>query len=225
VRPLRWLIVALLVGAASACGHDPPDYQAIWSTTSAPPTTSTPPAAVPLWQFLEQSGVVGNPVAPEHLSDLTVTMPQPPGWAPYTNPNLALGTRMIAKGDTYPTAMLMVFELTGDFDANQAISHGAADAQLSENFKQLYASTDNFRGFPSSMVEGSYDLNGRRMQTYNRVVFATGAAQKPTGAGQPAPPPQRYLVQFTVTTYADKAAEEAPDIEAIISGFTVAPKA
>ena len=33
--------------------------------------------------------------------------------------------------------------------------------------------------------------------------------------------PQRYLVQFTVTGYADKAAEEAPDIEEIIKGFTV----
>ena len=46
------------------------------------------------------------------------------------------------------------------------------------------------------MIEGSYDLNGRRMHSYNRVVIATG--------GPPAN--QRYLVQFTVTGYADKAA-------------------
>lgn len=224
MRRLRWLVVALVAVAAAACGPKPPDYQAIWSTTTPPPTTSTSQAPVPLAQYLEESGVVGNPVAPDRLTDLTVTMPQPPGWAPYVNTNFAPGTRMIAKGDTYPTAMLMVFELTGDFDVVQALAHGPADAQLSENFKQLNASTANFRGFPSSMVEGSYDLNGQRMQTYNRVVFATGAPQRPKAAGQPAPPPQRYLVQFTVTTYAAKAAEEAPDIEAIISGFTVAPK-
>jgi hypothetical protein len=37
-----------------------------------------------------------------------------------------------------------------------------------------------------------------------------------------APPAnQRYLVQFTVTGYAEKAAEEAPDIEAVIGGFDV----
>ena len=79
---------------------------------------------------------------------------------------------------------------------------------MSQNFRQLNASTDDFEGFPSSMIEGSYDLNGKRMHTYNRVVIATGAP----------PANQRYLVQFTVTGYADKAAEEAPDIEAIIKG-------
>ena len=43
---------------------------------------------------------------------------------------------MIAKGDTYPTAMLMVFQLDGDFDVAEAIKHADADAELSENFKQ-----------------------------------------------------------------------------------------
>ena len=95
---------------------------------------------------------------------------------------------------------------------------------MSKNFKRLNASNENWRGFPSSMIEGSYDLNGRRMHSYNRIVFATGAAQKPNVAGQAAPPNQRYLVQLTVTGYADKAAQEAPDIEAIIRGYNVAVK-
>ena len=86
--------------------------------------------------------------------------------------------------------------------------------RLSENFKQLNASLDDFKGFPSSMIEGSYDLNGKRMHSYNRIVIATGSP----------PANQRYLVQFTVTGYADKAAAEAPDIEAIIAGFNVAKK-
>jgi len=104
----------------------------------------------------------------------------------------------------------------GDFDVNEAVKHGYADAELSQNFKQLNASTDNWHGFPSSMIEGSYDLNGRRMHSYNRIVFPTGAP----------PANQRYLVQFTVTGYAEKAAEEAPDIEAVIAGFDVTlPKA
>ena len=45
------------------------------------------------------------------------------------------------------------------------------------------------------MIEGSYDLNGKRMHTYNRIVIATGSP----------PANQRYLIQFTVTGYADKA--------------------
>ena len=144
---------------------------------------------MPIAKYLEDAGVTGEPVAPDKLTDLTVTMPQPKGWQQYSNPNFAPGTQMIAKGDTYPTAMLMVFKLTGDFDVNEAIKHGYADAELSQNFKRLNASTDNWKGFPSSMIEGSYDLNGRRMHSYNRIVIATGAP----------PANQRYLVQFTVT--------------------------
>ncbi len=82
---------------------------------------------------------------------------------------------------------------------------------MSQNFTQLGASTAPFDGFPSSMIEGSYDLNGARMHSYNRIVIATGAPPKS----------QRYLIQFTVTGFADKAAEQAGDIEAIIGGFSV----
>jgi probable lipoprotein LpqN len=224
VKPFHWLAIALIVVAAAGCSPKAPDYQSIWSTSTPAPTTTTAPPPVPLAQFLEEAGVTAETVAPDKLTDLTVTMPQPPGWQPYVNTNLAPGTRMIAKGDTYPTAMLMVFRLTGDFDVNQAVAHGSADAELSENFKRLNASNANWHGFPSSMIEGSYDLYGQRMQTYNRIVFASGAPPKPTATGQPAPPGQRYLIQFTVTTFAEKAAEEARDIEAVISGFTVAPK-
>jgi hypothetical protein len=42
---------------------------------------------------------------------------------------------------------------------------------------------------------------------------------RPIATGPP-PANQRYLVQFTVTGYADKARDEAPDIEAIIAGST-----
>jgi hypothetical protein len=58
---------------------------------------------VPISQYLEQAGVQGQPVAPDKLSDLTVTMPKPKGWEQYSNPRFAPGTRVIAKGDTYPT--------------------------------------------------------------------------------------------------------------------------
>ncbi|ULP35858.1 LpqN/LpqT family lipoprotein [Mycolicibacterium rufum] len=202
---------------AVGCAPEAPDYQAVWSTTSAPtsapPTSAAPGAApVPIAAYLEQAGVAGQPVAPDRVTDLVVTMPTPPGWKPYQNTNLAPGTRMIAKGDTYPTAMLMMFELNGDFNVAEALTHANVDAQMSENFKQLGASTSPFDGFPSSMIEGSYDLNGARMHSYNRIVIATGAPPKS----------QRYLIQFTVTGFADKAAEQSADIEAIIEGFSVA---
>jgi hypothetical protein len=204
--------VALLVLAATGCGAETPDYHSVWSTSSATQTPTTTGAPVPLAKFLEDAGVNGEPVAPDKLTDLTVTMPRPKGWQQYSNPNFAPGTQVIAKRDTYPTAMLVVVRLNGPFDVNEAIKHGYVDAELSQNFKRLNASTDNWHGFPSSMIEGSYDLNGRRMHSYNRIVIPTGAP----------PANYRYLVQFTVTGYAEKAAEEAPDIEAVIKGFNVA---
>jgi hypothetical protein len=209
-------LVALAVFAAAGCGAQTPDYQSIWSTSSAAPSTTptSTEAPVPIAQYLESVNVDGKPVAPDRLPDLTVTVPTPPGWKPYTNPNFAPGTRTIAKGDTYPIAMLIVFELQGEFDVAEAIKHGTGDAELSQNFKRLNASDANWRGFPSSMVEGSYDLNGQRMQSYNRIVIATGSP----------PANQRYLVQLTVTTFADEAQAQGKDIEAIIAGFTVAPK-
>lgn len=210
------LLLAATAAAAlvtTGCATEAPDYQSVWSTTTATPTTttdaSTPPKSIAA--FLEEEGVGGQPVAPDKLTDLTVSIPTPRGWQPYMNTNLAPGTRTIAKGDTYPMAMLMVFQLDGDFDVAQALSHANADAQMSENFRELNTSAAPFNGFPSSMIEGSYDLNGARMHSYNRIVIATGAPPKA----------QRYLIQFTVTGYADKAAEEAPDIETIIKGFTV----
>lgn len=207
--------VAVVILGVAGCGAQTPDYQSVWSTpTTAPPTTTETEQPVPIAEYLEQAGVVSRPMAPEKLTDLTVSIPTPPGWKPYNSTSFEPGTRVIAKGDTYPIAMLIVYELNGDFDAAQAVTHGDDDARLSQNFKELNASTANFRGFPSSMIEGSYDLNGQRMQTYSRVVIATGAP----------PADQRYLVQLSVTSFANEAEKYGKDIEAIISGFTVAPK-
>ena len=210
---------ALAVLVITGCAPEAPDYQSILSTTPTTTTTTTSPGSeppLPIATYLEQKGVVGEPIPADKLTDLKVTYPTPPGWKPFVNSNLSPGTRVIAKGTTYPMAMVIVFKLNGDFDVNEAIGHGYVDAEMSENFKRLNASMDNFKGFPSSMIEGSYDLNGSRMHTYNRIVIATGAP----------PANQRYLIQFSVTGYADKAAEEAPDMEAIIKGFDVAvPKA
>lgn len=207
--------IAALAISVVACGPKSPDFQSILtttSTTSAAPTTTEKPE--PLWQYLEGVGVAGKQVDPKTLTDLTVSIPTPPGWAKYSNENITPETEMIAKGDGYPTAMLMVFMLRGDFNVAEAVKHGTADAQLTKNFKQLDASTANFQGFPSAMVEGSYEMMGKRLHTWNRVVFATGSP----------PANQRYLIQLTITSLAQQAYEVSDDIEAIIAGFTVAAK-
>jgi hypothetical protein len=217
------VFLAALAVLLAGCGDDTPDYQSIWTSTTTTTSSAAPGAApkpVPLSAYLESVGVTGDPVAPEKVTDMTVELPRPAGWQAYSNVNLSPGTRVIAKGDTYPTAMLMVFKLTGNFDIAETLKHADADAQLSQNFTKLNGSADNFRGFPSSMIEGTYDLNGRRMQSYNRIIIATGTPPKtPPGA-----PGQRYLIQLTITSYAEEAQKQGKDIEGIISGFKVAAK-
>ncbi len=215
MRPLGAVVAILaLTMSAVACGPKSPDFQSILTKSSTTSTTTTVEKPVPLSQYLQSIGVSGQQVAPNALTDLTVSIPTPPGWSSYTNPNITPQTVMISKGGKYPTARLVVFKLRGDFDPAQVIKHGNDDAQLFENFKQLDASTADFNGFPSSMIQGSYDLDGTRLHSFNRIVIPTGSP----------PANQRYLVQLTITGLADQAVAQSSDIEAIMHGFVVAAK-
>ena len=197
------------------CGPKTPDYQSIWTTTTTATPTPTPTEKpVPFAQYLKDNGINGEPVAPDKLTDLTVAIPTPPGWQKADKPSIAPTTEVIVKAEGFPTAMLMVFKLDGDFDAAELVMHGNADAALADNFKLLDQSAADFHGFPSSMIEGSYDLGGQRLHTYNRIVIPTGSA----------PTHQRYLVQLAVTSLAVQAVPDADAIQTIIHGFTVAPK-
>ncbi|MCV7245835.1 LpqN/LpqT family lipoprotein [Mycobacterium mantenii] len=206
-------MVAAAVSVAG-CAPKPPDYQSILSKTSTTETTKATEKPVPLSQYLQSIGVTGQPVAPGSLPDLTVSIPTPPGWAPFTSPNINPQTLIISQGGKFPTARLVVFKLNGDFDPAQVIKHGNDDAQLFENFRQLDASGAPFNGFPSSMIQGSYDLDGMRLHSWNRIVIPTGSP----------PARQRYLVQLTITGLANQAAAQSTDIDAIIHGFVVAAK-
>jgi hypothetical protein len=205
---------AIVVAATmTACGPKTADYTTLLpSSPTSTSTTSTSASPTPIAQYLNSVGVTGQQVALDKLTDLTVTLPRPPGWTKYANPNLSPGTEAIAKNNTYPTAMVMVFKLDGNFDVPAAMKHANDDALVSKGFTRLNSSDQDFMGFPSSMIEGSYDHLGTRLHTYNRVVIPV------------TPNFDRYLVQFTVTTRADQAAAMAPEVGQVIEGFTVAVK-
>ncbi len=64
-------------------------------------------------------------------------MPDPAGLAPtYQSQPRRRAPATIAKGDTYPTAMILVFALAGDFDVAEAIKHADADAELSGELQE-----------------------------------------------------------------------------------------
>ncbi len=203
------LAVAL---TTAGCSAHTADYSSVWTSSSTATTTVVSTSPTPIAQYLSSVGITGEQVPLDKLTDLTVTLPRPPGWTTYANPNFSPGTEAIAKNNTYPTAMVMVFKLGGNFDIPAALEHADDDAELSKNFKRLNYSNADFAGFPSAMIEGSYDHSEARLHTYNRIVFPVTSKF------------DRYLVQFTVTTLAGQAAAQAPDVEKVIGGFTVAVK-
>lgn len=217
LTPTSWLVAAVVSAALVGCQAQAPDYSSVWTTPTSPTesdTEATKARPVPIAEYLASVGVTGRQLSLDELTDLTVTLPRPPGWTTYANPNFSPGTEAIAKNNTYPTALVMVFALDGNFDVPAALQHADDSAELSKDFTRLNYSDADFKGFPSAMIEGSYDLNGTRLHTYNRIVIPV----------TPAPEFQRYLVQFTVTTLANEAAAAAPEVLQVIKGFSVAVK-
>ena len=196
------------------CSPASPDYQSLLPSSATETTTESP---VPIALYLQQQDVVGVPLTPQTLTELSVTMPQPSGWNKVEDPEQPAAFEVIRKTDVdsyQPTATLMVFKLMGKFDVSEAVKHGYADAELADRFVRLNASMDDFRGMPSAMIEGSYSAGEQRLQKYNRIVLPTG----------PPPIDQHYLVQFSVTTSADQAEDHSKDVLEIIKGFDVQVK-
>ena len=198
----------------AACGSKPPDYSSVWSTPAttsaqAPTTSAAPDKPQPIMEFLYGHQVAGEQVPVDKLTDITVTLQPPPGWIKPAKTNFAPGTEVIAKEGTDSMATVVVLKLSGNFDVGEALKHANVDAEASKNFTKLNASSDDFDGFPSSMIEGSYDAGDKRLHTYRRVVIPVTPAF------------QRYLVLFSVTTAADQTVTQASDIEAIIKSFSI----
>ena len=213
VRRRRIALAALAtVAVVTGCQAHTADYSSLATTSARSSTESTPATPTPIAQYLSGLGVTGQQLPLDELTDITVTLPRPPGWSTYDNPNFSPGTEAIAKNNTYPTALVMVFKLDGNFDVAAALKHADDDAELTKNFKRLNDSNADFNGFPSAMIEGSYDSGSTRLHAYNRIVIPVTAEF------------DRYLVQFTVTTLADQAAAQAPDVLKVIEGFSVAVK-
>ncbi|MET0898260.1 MAG: LpqN/LpqT family lipoprotein [Mycobacterium sp.] len=216
LRRLAAAVAAL--GVVTACGAKTPDYQSIWTdspTLSAPAPATTSEQPVPFYEYLEGLGVTGQPLAVRDLTDVTITLPVPAGWAKVTDPELRDVELLRPKNspDHYPNAMVMAFKLWGNFDVAEAIKRANTDAQFSQGFTKLGESFQDFDGFPSAMIEGSYDApDGRRIHTYNRVVIPV------------TPTFDRYLIQFTASTLANQAVAQSDAIEATIRDFSVAVK-
>jgi len=82
---MRRSTAALICAASltlSGCAAKTADYSTIWTSGASATTTAPPTSPTPIAQYLSGVGVTGQQVPLDLLTDLTVTLPRPPGWTP-----------------------------------------------------------------------------------------------------------------------------------------------
>jgi Probable lipoprotein LpqN len=171
-----------------------------------------------LTDYFTGKHVTLEPQLAQGFQALNITLPMPPGWTQVPDPNVPNAFAVIANRaspDLYtPNAQLVVYRLVGNFDPNEAITHGFIDAQSLPAWQSTDAALGDFYGFPSSQIEGTYRQNDMTLNTSRRHVIATSG-------------PDRYLVSLSVTSLANRqgAPSSADATNAIVNGFKVAAPA
>ena len=157
-----------------SCAPKPPDYQSILSTTPTTSTTTPTAKPVPCRSICKASELPGQPVAPGDVPDLRVSIPTPQGWAPFDQPEHHPANADHLQGRRIPDGK------AGGVPARTEIStspsHQARQRRCA-TVRELQAAGRlgaPFSGFPSSMIQGSYDLDGMRLHSWNRIVMPTG---------------------------------------------------
>jgi hypothetical protein len=203
-------------GAASA--PEPPAASAAPLSSAAPTTEPAPPlqpaTTGTIQEFLKEKGVALEPQKAAGFTALNVVLPVPPGWSVVPDPNVPDAFGVIADrkgGDGIYTsnAQVQVYKLVGEFDPQEAISHGYVDSQKLRAWQSTSASLAPYGGFPSSVITGIYRENDVTVNTARRYIIAESGAD-------------HYLVSMSVSTAASQAVAAATATEAILTGFRVA---
>ncbi len=185
--------------------------------TSVVPTPAAPPvfpaSTGTIKEFFKEKGVTLEPQKAAGFTALNIVLPVPAGWTLVPDPNVPDAFTVIADrkgGDALytPNAQLTVYKLIGDFDPREAISHGLVDSQMLPNWQSTNGAIEEFGGFLSSQIEGTYRDTDLTLNTNRRHVIAQSG-------------PDRYLVTLSVTTAANQVVAAAPATEGIIKGFKV----
>lgn len=174
--------------------------------TLAPATSGT------LREFFADKGVALEAQDPRVFEALHITLPMPPGWTQVPDPNVPDAYVVIAdraSGGLYTSnAQVVIYRLVGEFDPQEAITHGYVDSQQLPAWQSTDASLADFGGFPSALIEGTYTENELPLNTSRRHVIAKAGADQ-------------YLVSLAVTTSVSQAVATADATDAIVNGFRV----
>jgi hypothetical protein len=180
-----------------------------------PAPTLAPATSGTLRDYFQGKGVKLEPQQPQTLKALDITLPMPPRWTQVPDPNVpdafaVIADRSGAGNSLYTSnAQVVVYKLVGDFDPQEAITHGYVDSQQLPAWQTTKGAMGDFGGFPSSVIEGTYRQNDMTLNTSRRHVIATSGSE-------------RYLVSLAVTTAVTQAVADAPATDAIVNGFRVA---
>jgi hypothetical protein len=175
--------------------------------------TILPASAGTLAEFFASKGVTMQPQVARDFKALNITLPMPPGWAYIPDPNVpeafaVIADRVGGDGLYSSNAQLKVYKLVGDFNPDEAISHGFIDSQMLPAWRSTDASLAPYNGMPSSLIEGTYRENSMTLNTSRRHVIVSSG-------------PDRYLVSLAVTTTVDQVVPAADATDAIVTGFKV----
>ncbi|BCI56180.1 hypothetical protein NIIDNTM18_54580 [Mycolicibacterium litorale] len=184
-------------------------------TVAAPSApTILPASSGTIAEFFRAKNVTMQPQVARDFKALNITLPMPRGWAYIPDPNVpeafaVIADRVGGDGLYSSNAQLKVYKLIGDFNPDEAISHGFIDSQMLPAWRSTDASLAPYDGMPSSLIEGTYRENSMTLNTSRRHLIASSG-------------PDRYLVSLAVTTTVDQAVAAADATDAIVTGFKVA---
>ncbi|WP_157392622.1 LpqN/LpqT family lipoprotein [Nocardia terrae] len=144
-------------------------------------------------EYLATNQIQAAPVDPAAPGAPKVTVGIPEGWqqvpAGMFPGSYGVWTQPPVNGWA-DNAVLLVASFTPAVDPAELLAHAFADARQLPNWQDLDTDTNDFEGYPSAGITGTYDVEQLTLWAYNRYILVNS----PTG---------QYMVQLTITTRTD----------------------
>ncbi|MUM17081.1 hypothetical protein FZI91_16645 [Mycobacterium sp. CBMA271] len=178
---------------------------------SAPLAGVAPATDGTLAEFFASKNVKVEPLTKASHGAPRISIPVPNNWANVPDPNVPNAYQVIVSkangtGIYQSNAQVLMSKLVGEFDTNEAVSHGPVEVKALQGWQPTDASLVTYQGFPSAIVEGTFRQDGETLNTSRRAAIITQGKD-------------RYLVQLAVTTTVGNAIAEAPATDLIVNGL------
>jgi hypothetical protein len=164
---------------------------------------------------------LGNSYTPQTAMEAPfVSLPPRDGWLavpPEAVPSMhtVLAQPELASGGWTPNVILGVGELAKPMTREQLFTAAREDEGALPKWKRVQWDEADYLGYPSCRLVGTYQPEEQAFAAATRYVLVD--------AGPEEGPVQHYLVQATVSVFAEQLGELAGDIEAFVDGMEIGP--